>query len=109
MKRIGDEDGADGGAADGDQFGGLNEDAEISVLHQIAAHHAAEHHDNADDGEHDLARLAQFPDRELAARDRDRAGGQGGLISAERGLRAMQNRFDGVAGTNPGAADRDLH
>ena len=36
VKRIGDEDGADGRAADGDQLGGLNEDAEISVLHEIA-------------------------------------------------------------------------
>ena len=65
VKRIGDEDGADGSPADSDQFGGLKEDAEISVLHEIAADDAAENHDNADDGEHELGRSAQFA--ELAA------------------------------------------
>jgi hypothetical protein len=67
VKRIGDEDGADSGPTDGNQFGGLKEDADISVLHEIAGGDAAEHHDNADNGEHDLTRLAQFPGRELAA------------------------------------------
>ncbi len=65
VKRIGDEDGADSGPPDSNQFGGLKEDADISVLHEIAGGDAAEHHDNADNGEHDLTRLAQFPDREL--------------------------------------------
>src|SRR5258706_12933017 len=55
---IGDEDGADGGAADGDKFRGLDQDAEIPVLHQIAGDDAAEDNDNADDREHDLARTA---------------------------------------------------
>jgi len=66
VKRIGDEDSTDGRAADGDQFGWLKEDADVSVLHEIAGGDAAEHHDNADNGEHELTRLAQFPGRELA-------------------------------------------
>ena len=65
VKWIGDEDGADGRTANGDKFRGLNQDAEIPVLHQIAGDDAAEHNDNADDGEHDFARTAQVDD-ELA-------------------------------------------
>ena len=54
-----------GGPADGDQVRRLKQDAEVSMLHEIAADDAAENHDNADDGEHGLARSARFT--EMAA------------------------------------------
>src|SRR5580704_905234 len=53
VKRIGNEDGADGRAADGDQFSRLNKHFEITVLHQVAGHHTAENNDNADNREHE--------------------------------------------------------
>lgn len=43
---------ADGGAADDDQFGRLNQDSEIAVLHQIARHYATENNDDADNRKH---------------------------------------------------------
>src|SRR5271166_1731222 len=58
MKWIGNENGANGGSADGKEFGRLNQHAEVAVLHQIAAHHTAENHDNANNRKHgSLARL----------------------------------------------------
>ena len=57
VKRIGDENGADGCAQDRDQFRRLNEHAEVPMLHQIPGHYAAENHDNADDRKHKLISL----------------------------------------------------
>jgi len=52
VKRIGDENGSNGGAANGDELCGLDEHAEIAVLHEVASHHTAENNDDADYGEH---------------------------------------------------------
>ena len=57
VKRVSDEDGTNGGTADGDEFGGLDENAEIPVLHEIAANHAAKNNDDADNCKHILSRL----------------------------------------------------
>jgi hypothetical protein len=48
VERVGDEDGADGGSADGDEFRGLDEDFEVAVLHKIAGDHTTEDYDDAD-------------------------------------------------------------
>ncbi len=50
---IGDEHSADGSAADDDELGGLHEDLEITVLHQVAGDDGAEDNDDADDYKHD--------------------------------------------------------
>ena len=42
MQRIGDQHGADRGAADDDQFGRLHQHLEVAVLHQIAGSNGAE-------------------------------------------------------------------
>src|SRR5712691_2133118 len=63
VERIGDKDGTDGRAADGDEFRGLNEDTKIAVLHQIAGHYTAENHDNADNREHAFSSLSSLTTR----------------------------------------------
>ena len=60
VERIGDKHRADGGAADDDEFGGLNEHLEVAVLHQVAGDDRAEHHDDSDDHKHDELILEIF-------------------------------------------------
>ena len=57
VERIGDKQGAEGGAADDDEFGGLDEHLEIAVLHQVAGDDAAEDNDDADNYKHDVSIL----------------------------------------------------
>ena len=85
VERIGDEDGADGGAADDEQFGGLEEDADIAVLHQIAGDYCAEDNHDADDGKHRSVLAGG-----MGHTDREGGAGLRGLISAECGLCPLQ-------------------
>ena len=52
VEGVGDQHGADGGAADDDEFGGLHEDFQVAVLHQVAGDDGAENNDDADDYKH---------------------------------------------------------
>jgi hypothetical protein len=53
---IGDEDGSERSSADDDQLGGLHQDFQVPVLHQVAANNGAEAHYDSNNGEHlDLA------------------------------------------------------
>ena len=52
MERIRDEEGADGGAADDDQFRGLDKHPEVAVLHEVAGHDTTEDDDDADNRKH---------------------------------------------------------
>ncbi len=52
LNRVGDKDGAQRRAANGDEFGGLDEDGEMSVLHQEAADDGAEDDKDSKDGKH---------------------------------------------------------
>ena len=49
---VGDEERADGGTADGDHLGGLEEDKEMTLLHEEAGDNGSEDDDYADDCEH---------------------------------------------------------
>ena len=52
VQRVADQNCADGGAADDDQFRGLHQDAEVTVLHEVAGDDASEDDHDADDCKH---------------------------------------------------------
>src|SRR5579863_8442686 len=66
VQRVGDENGADGGSADGDKFCGLNEHPEVAVLHEVAGDDATEDDDNSNNCKHELARMNQVFDWDAA-------------------------------------------
>jgi hypothetical protein len=52
MERIRDEESADGGAADDDQFRRLHKYPQVPVFHEIAGHHTTEDNDDSDNRKH---------------------------------------------------------
>ena len=94
MEGIRDEHGAERGAADGYQFGGLDQHPQIAVFHQEPANHRAEDHDDSDNYEHRmpvLPRILLIGDLHLIAACRDALG--------ERFLGALHDRFLCIART----------
>src|ERR1700722_176969 len=55
MKRVGDEDRANGRATDDYQFGRLHQHSEVAVLHQIAGENGSKDDDDSNDGKQNLA------------------------------------------------------
>ena len=52
MQWIADQHGSRGSAADDEQFGGLEQDFDIAMLHEITAEHGPENNDDSNHGKH---------------------------------------------------------
>ena len=50
--RVGDQQGAQGRAADDHQFGRLHQHFQVAMLHQVTANHGSDNNDDSDNGEH---------------------------------------------------------
>jgi hypothetical protein len=106
MQRVGDEHGSDGSAEDDDQFGGLDQNPDVSILHQVAGEDGAEDHHDSDNHEHGEDVLGFFMESIVLHR---------GAISAEhdafleRLFRAEYHGIDHVVEFRRRAAEGDGH
>ena len=90
VQRVRDQNRAERGAADDDQFGGLDQHLQVAVLHQIAGDDATEYNDDADNRKH------SYLPEEVAALCRRRSAPRRRRF--ERLLGALNQGFERVAG-----------